>query len=104
MRSAAERRGLVLEGRARQVRVRDFETFDYVLAMDQSVLSELHRRCPEALRERVRLFREIDPEGGGDVPDPYYGGPDGFEEVLDIVERTGRAWLERLVRVELGDT
>ncbi|MBI2373442.1 MAG: low molecular weight phosphotyrosine protein phosphatase [Deltaproteobacteria bacterium] len=92
MRAAAARRGIQLESRARQVTLEDFRAFDHVLAMDASVHQELLRRCPPTSHGKVRLFRDLDPEGPGDVPDPYYGGPDGFEEVLDIVDRTGRAW------------
>jgi protein-tyrosine phosphatase len=89
--AAAGSRGIVLEGRARQVRPEDFSEFDLLIAMDRSNLRELRRLADdEEQRQRVRLLREFDPAGasGGDldVPDPYYGSPGGFEEVLDLVE------------------
>jgi protein-tyrosine phosphatase len=59
---------------------------DVVLAMDESNLDDLGGRS-----ERVGLFRDLDPAGPGEVPDPYYGGADGFDQVLDIIERTADA-------------
>jgi protein-tyrosine phosphatase len=59
---------------------------DLVLAMDETNLDDLGGRA-----ERVGLFRDLDPEGTGEVPDPYYGGADGFDEVLDMIERTSDA-------------
>ena len=113
--AAAQARGITLEGSARQVRAQDFLDFDLVLAMDRENLRELRALAPgDAEREKVRLLREFDPacagagagDGAGagagvgvgagtgagvgagdlDVPDPYYGGPGGFEEVLDLVQ------------------
>jgi len=97
MRKAAERRGITLTSVARQVVREDFEHFDHVLAMDASNLSDLRDMAPATHRDKIRLFRDLDPEGPGqDVPDPYYGGAGGFEDVLDIVTRTARAWLDEL--------
>jgi protein-tyrosine phosphatase len=95
---AARRRGIVLEGRARQVRPRDFEDFDLILAMDRQNLRDLRELAPDdAARAKVRLLREFDPDSAGapdlDVPDPYYGGPRGFETVLDQVEAACRGLL-----------
>jgi protein-tyrosine phosphatase len=89
---AARERGILLAGRARQVDVVDFDAFDLILAMDRANRDELHALAPDDdARERVRLLREYDPDavanGDLEVPDPYYGGPDGFEEVLDLVTR-----------------
>jgi low molecular weight protein-tyrosine phosphatase len=96
----ARRRGIELEGAARQVRPRDFAEFDLILAMDASNLRNLQRLVPdEDARTKVRLLREFDPAAAGgdlDVPDPYYGGPNGFEEVLDLVQAACAALLERL--------
>jgi protein-tyrosine phosphatase len=88
---AARRRGTVLEGAARQVQPADFAAFDLLLAMDRSNLEDLLALAPdEASRAKVRLLREFDPASAGapdlDVPDPYYGGADGFDTVLDQVE------------------
>src|ERR1700750_1277466 len=95
--AAAARRGVVLEGAARQVRPSDFEDFDLLLAADRENLRDLRRIAPdEDAREKVRLLRSYDPRAGNDldVPDPYYGGPDGFEEVLDLVDAARRGLLE----------
>jgi protein-tyrosine phosphatase len=95
--AAAARRGIVLEGAARQIRPADFETYDLLLAADRENLSVLREIAPSAqAREKVRLLRSFDPGSHGDldVPDPYYGGPDGFEEVLDLVEAACRGVLE----------
>ncbi|WP_435746464.1 low molecular weight protein-tyrosine-phosphatase [Nocardioides sp. SYSU DS0663] len=73
--------------RARQLTPDWLEDRDLLLAMDETNLAELG-----GASERVRLFRSFDPVGtGGEVPDPYYGGDDGFEEVLAMVERTSTA-------------
>jgi protein-tyrosine phosphatase len=100
-------RGIVLEGAARQVRAEDFEDFDLILAMDDSNLAELRRLAPgEQARSRLRMLREFDPASAAavasrpsedlDVPDPYYGGPGGFEDVLDIVQAACLGLLEEL--------
>jgi protein-tyrosine phosphatase len=97
MRDAAQRRGIAITSIARQVVPADFEAFDLILAMDATNLAALRRLAPAAHRSKIRLFRELDPDAAGaDVPDPYYGGPEGFDDVLDIVTRTGRAWLTEL--------
>ena len=98
MRAAATRRGYDLNTlRARIVEPRDFERFDLILAMDRENLAVLHRRAPEQVRERVRLFLEFACDGEPEeVPDPYYGGPNGFEEVLDLVEGAARGLLSYL--------
>jgi len=72
--------------RARQVRTEDFERFDFVLAMDRSNLSNLLSICPVQYRERVQLFLDHTDSPESEVPDPYYGGDQGFDHVLDLVE------------------
>ena len=88
----ARARGIALEGAAREVRREDFDDFDLLIAMDRKNLADLRRLAPdERARARIRLLREFDPASAGlgvdelDVPDPYYGGPRGFEDVLDLV-------------------
>jgi protein-tyrosine phosphatase len=77
--AAAARRGITLTGAARQIEPSDFEQFDLVLAVDDENLQRLRRITPPGAADRVRkLTRD-------DVPDPYYGGPDGFDDVLDMV-------------------
>lgn len=97
-REAAARRGYDLTApRARIVEPADFERFDLILAMDREILRVLRRRAPTTAHQRLRLFLEFAPEAGPeDVPDPYYGGPNGFEEVLDLVEAATRALLAHL--------
>lgn len=98
-RAVARERGIDLKGRARQVTAEDLSEFDLVVAMDRSNLERL-----EELRDRsgadaeIRLLREFDPEAAGDleVPDPYYGGPRGFEEVHEMVLRSCRNLLDFL--------
>ena len=67
--------------RARQVRRRDFAEFDWIVAMDRGHLEILQGNCPPEHLAKVRLFIK-----GRDIPDPYYGGPEGFERVLDLIE------------------
>jgi protein-tyrosine phosphatase len=94
---AAARRGIEIHGVARQVTRDDFDRFDWIFAMDTGNLQALRRMAPAAHQGKIRLFRDLDPEGAGeDVPDPYYGGAAGFEEVVDIVMRTARALLDEL--------
>jgi protein-tyrosine phosphatase len=99
---AARRRGIALEGSAREVRPRDFGEFDLIIAMDRSNLRNLRRLAPdEPGRRKVRLLREwgragSQSDGELDVPDPYYGGPDGFDRVLDLVQASCAALLEEL--------
>lgn len=96
--AAAAQRGYDLSPlRARQVRVEDFTDFDYVLAMDEANLAALRKLCPTQYRERVKLFLEFAPEAGRrEVPDPYYGGKQGFDEVLDLVEDAAQGLLEHI--------
>lgn len=95
---AARRRGLAMEHlRARVVTREDFLNFDLLLAMDEENLAHLQRLAPVGHRERARLFMDFAPElGRRDVPDPYYGGTTGFEQVLDLVEQAARGLLREL--------
>ena len=98
---AAGTRGITLEGQGRQVSRDDFDDADLILAMDRENLMDVMAIAPdEQAREKVRLLREFDPDaaatGNLDVPDPYYGGADGFENVLDLVERACRGLLEHV--------
>jgi protein-tyrosine phosphatase len=95
---AAEKRGYDLcELRARQVIRRDFDAFDYVLAMDEGHLRLLERLCPPQHAHKLKLFLEFGPDPKlRDVPDPYYGGAQGFERVLDLVEQAAQGLLDHL--------
>ena len=95
VRSAATH-GVILTGHSRQIQPEDFSRFDYIMAMDQSNLSHLEEyRAGVGGEAALYLLREFDPEGGPgvEVPDPYYGGPNGFEEVYEMVERSCREFL-----------
>jgi len=96
--AAAAQRGYDLSLlRARQVRVQDFADFDYVLAMDEANLAALRKLSPKPYLARVKLFLDFAPGAGRrEVPDPYYGGQQGFEEVQDLVEDAARGLLERI--------
>lgn len=101
-RSAAvgESRSTPLTGTARQWQMGDFARFDYVLAMDRKNLADLQRLAPDTgARAKVRLLRSFDPgirRDEEEVPDPYYGGPEGFERVFDICEAACRGLLEHI--------
>src|SRR5487761_639487 len=99
-RQAAARRGYDLSAlRARVVEPSYFEHYDLILAMDRENLHALERRAPEHARTRLRLFLEFAPETGvSEVPDPYYGGPNGFEDVLDLIEAASGGLFEHLRR------
>ena len=85
--------------KGRQVNSYDFERFDHILAMDRSNLELLRRACPEEHQHKLRLFLEFGPSLEEDeVPDPYYGGAEGFEHVLDLVEAAASGLLETLSR------
>ena len=93
----------MLEGTARQVTPADFAAFDLIVAMDHTNERDLLALAPDAeARGKVVLLRSFDPEaiasGDLEVPDPYYGGEDGFEIVLDVVERGCRGLLEHVAR------
>jgi len=105
MMGAAEERGIAMTGRARQVTPGDFADFDLIVAMDRSNfadLEEVRERCPEP-KARLALFSDFcERHDEIDVPDPYYGGPEGFEKVLDLLEDGCRVILERTMRDELA--
>lgn len=99
MRKTAAGHGIRLDHPARHLRPADLESCDLLLTMDRQNFRDAQdlARNP-AERDKVRMFRDFDPDGPGDVPDPYYGGPDGFETVWTIVARTCRALLDEVVR------
>lgn len=95
MRQAAARRGIRLESRARQVRRDDFEKFDLIVAMDRDNLADLAALGRARPGQLFLLSELLGPEWPEDVPDPYYGGPEGFEKVLDMVTAALPALLDR---------
>lgn len=104
MREAAAALGLTLSGTADQVDAAALRDADLVLAMDRSNLADLERLArSRAARTDMRLFRSFDPlaDGDLDVPDPYYGGVEGFSEVVIMVRRTSRRIVELIAAGEL---
>ncbi len=95
---SASRRGIDLSGlRARKVTRADFEHFDYVLAMDRNNYSALAELCAPEQIYKLRMMMDFAPElGEGEVPDPYYGGANGFDRVLDMLERAAAGLLDEL--------
>ena len=95
--AAAARRGYDLSSqRARQVQDADFQTYDYILAMDRTNLKELRARCPKAHLTKLHLLLDYAETSHEAVPDPYYSGAEGFELVLDLVEEACRGLLDHL--------
>jgi len=89
----ARRRGIEMGGCAQQFRPRDFGRFDLVLAMDDANVAALKAIAPDgAARAKIRLLRSFDPQAGRDlaVPDPYFGGSDGFTKVFDTIDAACR--------------
>jgi len=96
---AAKQRGYDLSQlRARQVDVDDFNQFDYILAMDTENLTNLQAIKPDAFLGEVRLFLDYAQATEREVPDPYYGGEAGFNQVLDLVEKASAGLLLRIQR------
>ena len=94
-----ERRGLAMRHlRGRQVGRDDFERFDFILAMDDDNLADLKRIRPPGSRAKVALLLSFAPDSGArEVPDPYYGGADGFETVLDLVESAADGFIASML-------
>lgn len=99
MRRVASSHGVTIRNRSRQLGEGDLDYYDLLLAMDRDNLREMQALSGEPEHQaKLRLFREYDPDGGegAEVPDPYYGGPAGFERVYVMVERTCRSLLAAL--------
>ncbi len=98
--ASALRRGIDMSHqRARQAKRVDFERFDYVLAMDDENLRNLQALCPDPKTHNPGLFLSFAPKAGrSDVPDPYYGGGNGFELVLDLIEEASQGLLAHIRR------
>lgn len=101
---AAKQRGYEMSGlRGRQAEEDDFARFDYVLAMDEANLSILQSLRPRDAQSHLGLFLEFaEHHNEREVPDPYFGGADGFEHVLDLVEDAARGLLKN-IRSQLGN-
>lgn len=103
----AKRRGYDLSAhRARKFRSADLEEFDWILCMDRSHLEHVQQAAHENQRARVALFLDFatGPSRGQDMPDPYYGGDRGFEQVLDLCEDGSNGFLDHLVSEDLEES
>ncbi|AFJ02254.1 Low molecular weight protein tyrosine phosphatase [Methylophaga frappieri] len=94
----ARQRGIDLSFiRARKFTASDFAHFDYILAMDSDNLAILQRACPEEYQHKVQLFLDYATQfDESDVPDPYYGGPQGFEHVFDLVTDAASGFYQKI--------
>ncbi len=89
MRQAAQQRGIEIIHTSRKLRREDLDAYDMILAMDRENYEDILAMADtDAQRKKTALFRDFDPQGTGDVPDPYYGGRGGFHRVMEIIERT----------------
>lgn len=101
--AAARRRGIELSDlRARVVVDADFTHYDLILAMDEDNLQLLRERAPHTHHERIRLMMDFAPDAASRVvPDPYYGGAQGFEQVLDLLEEASLGLLQAVMSRQL---
>lgn len=96
-RQAGEARGYRFQGQvARQLQKSDFRDFDYLFAMDAKNLEDMLALCPDEFKHKVSLFLSLIDADTKNVPDPYYGGENGFTEVLDLIEAASDKLVERL--------
>ncbi|NOH79335.1 low molecular weight phosphotyrosine protein phosphatase [Vibrio sp. RE86] len=95
--AAGENRGYSFKGiRSRKVISSDFEDFDLILAADFDNLADLQSQCPEHLQHKLKLFLEYSDSEYQEIPDPYYGGDQGFELVLNLIEEASERVLRSL--------
>tara|TARA_Y100001956_G_scaffold69472_1_gene72799 strand:+ start:5095 stop:5556 length:462 start_codon:yes stop_codon:yes gene_type:complete len=95
--SAGEKRGYSFKGiRSRKVIPSDFEDFDLILAADNANLDDLSAQCPKHLQHKLKLFLSYSSSNYDEIPDPYYGGDQGFELVLDLIEDASDSILDML--------
>jgi protein-tyrosine phosphatase len=94
--AAALARGVSMQGlKARQLEEADFDRFDYIWAMDQSNLRDAELLAPKGCKASVELFMTYAPNWPSEVPDPYYGGDRGFEDVLDMLDDAAEGFLNQ---------
>ena len=95
--AAAAHRGYHFQGIvSRPVNDQDFEHFDYILAADKQNKQDLLARCPEQYKEKIDLFLAFSDVPEIEIPDPYYGGEQGFELVLDLLEIASDQLLDKI--------
>jgi protein-tyrosine phosphatase len=94
----AKKNGVSIDHCGRQLSVDDLEDFDYIFAMDSKNFNNIHRiLADEKHKPKIQMMRDYDPEGKGDVPDPYYGDEKNFQEVFEILNRTMDVFLDHLI-------
>jgi protein-tyrosine phosphatase len=98
MRQVAQEKGFQYTGKARQYRRDEFDQHDLIIVMDRSNLKILSSWASTEEEKKIHMMREFDPQGSArlDVPDPYYGGLDGFDKTFEIVKRSCQGLLEAL--------
>ena len=94
----AAKNGIVIDHCGRQLTAKDLDDFDFILAMDNSNYQNILKLASEQTKTKVKLMRDYDPQGKGDVPDPYYGGEKGFQEVFEILDRSIERFLHDVVK------
>lgn len=101
---AALTRGVDISGQAsRKIELEDFEECDLILAMDEANVSDMMEMVPHAHRDKIRLFLSYAPHlEAREVPDPYYGGEEGFDRALDLIEAAAKGLLADLMDGEAG--
>lgn len=93
----AQKHGITLHSKARQFDASDLDYYDLILAMDDENLENVRQMANGNHEDKIGLMRDFDPNpGDGEVPDPYYGGPEGFENVFQIVKRSCKNLLDEL--------
>ena len=100
MTQATENRGIAVSGRARQVKVKDFNRFDWILAMDEDNfqdLLQLQQQSSNPQAKLVKFCKFCSDHDDIDVPDPYYGGAEGFEKVLDLLQDGCAGFIKKVV-------
>jgi len=101
---AGEEKGYSFSGQtSRKIEKNDFVTFDYILAMDNNNLQNLRQACPAQYSDKLHLFLDFAPKlSQSEVPDPYYGGPDGFNDVINLIEAASQGLCKHLKEGGLG--
>jgi protein-tyrosine phosphatase len=95
--AVARKNGIEIQHVVRQLTANDLEEFDYIIAMDKDNLANIIRLpAPKESYQRVKLMRDFDPQGKGDVPDPYHGTEKDFKEVYDILDRSLDSFIDYL--------
>lgn len=94
----ARHRGIKIDDlKSRKTLDSDFSDFDFIIAMDHNNFDTLHVKCPKMYTSKIHMFLSFAPEIGiAEVPDPYYGGPDGFSDVFDMIDTASRGLLQHI--------